>query len=48
MTDQDLTALAEAVGVCAPDEPPITTRDIAGACLLLAATYPLLVGVMLL
>ena len=48
MTDHDLTALAEAVGVCEPDEPPITTRDIAGACLALVAAYPLLVGVMLL
>lgn len=48
MTDHDMTALAEAVGVYAPDEPPITTRDIAGACLALAAIYPLLVGVMML
>ena len=48
MTDHDLTALAEAAGVYAPGEPPITTRDIAGACLALVAAYPLLVGVMLL
>ncbi|WP_186365968.1 hypothetical protein [Corynebacterium sanguinis] len=44
----DLTALAEAVGVLELDEPPITTRDIASACLMLTAAYPLLVGVMLL
>ena len=44
----DLTALAEAVGVYELDEPPITTRDIAGACLMLTAAYPLLVGLMLL
>lgn len=27
MTDHDLTALAEAVGVLKPDEPPITAHD---------------------
>ena len=48
MTDHDLAALAEAVGVLELDEPPITTRDIILGLAALIAAYPLLVGLMLL
>lgn len=48
MTDRELTALAEAVGVIDRDEPPITTRDVVVALAATVAAYPLLVGLMLL
>lgn len=48
MTDHDLTAVAEAVGVLAPDGLPLSVRDVAGVFLALVAVYPVLVVVFLL